>query len=528
MEARAGLDLPQRVFTWFYRRLGRWYPAAFMALELQSAWLITLGTLGLFAFYFDAAKGDFLLMLAIAMALTGATVAVALYRSIVYLKPLSEWIDSDRQDPAQAARAWGTAIGMPLELIRRDMKLPIFGVALPGSAIAPFILDLSLLTFFPILGGSLVSIGYSGILHYFAVEAGMRPAVVDINRVLPPRLSTGQKAIPLRFKLMAALPMINVITGLTAAALSGGSDGGGASALGIDVLIATAVASVISLELSVLLARSILRPITDLQHGIDAVRRGDFEQTVPVTTADELGELSAAFNQMVTGLAEREKIREAFGTYLDKEVAEYILSEQFTPEGFEVEVSLLFCDVRDFTGFAAQSDAKEVVTALNDLFEAAVPVISRNGGHVDKFVGDGLLAVFGAPEPYRDHADRAVRAAVEIAQCVNHGDSGLLQVGVGINSGRVVAGSIGGAGRFNFSVIGDAVNVAARVEAATRQLDEEVLITATTRDRLSETIEVTTCGPQELRGKGEPVELFAPIVQTVEQTLPTATVEATE
>jgi adenylate cyclase len=516
MDARAGLDLPQRVFTWLYHRLGHRYPYAFVALELQSAWLITIGTLGLFAFYYDTPSGDFWLMAAIALGLTGVTIAVALVRSFGYLKPLSEWIASDRQDPALAGRAWGTAVGMPMELIRRDMKLPVLGVALPGSLVAPFILDLSPWAFFPILAGSLVAVGYSGILHYFAVEAGMRPAVVDINRELPPRLSTGQKALPLRFKLMAALPMINVITGLTAAALSEGS-GGGASALGIDVLIATAVASVISLELSILLARSILRPITDLQQGIDAVRRGNFDQSVAVTTADELGELSAAFNQMVNGLAEREKIREAFGTYLDKEVAEYILSEQFSPEGFEVEVSLLFCDVRDFTGFASGAEAKEVVAALNRLFEALVPVIARHGGHVDKFVGDGLLAVFGAPERFADHAERAVRAAVEIAACANHGDSDLLPVGVGVNSGRVVAGSIGGAGRLNFSVIGDAVNIAARVESATRELGEEVLITAATRDALGEGIEVKSCGPQRLRGKDEPLELFAPIVETVEQ-----------
>jgi adenylate cyclase len=137
--------------------------------------------------------------------------------------------------------------------------------------------------------------------------------------------------------------------------------------------------------------------------------------------------------------------------------------------------------------------------------------------------------VFGAPEPYRDHADRAVRAAVEIAQRVNHGDSRQLQVGVGVNSGRVVAGSIGGGGRLNFSVIGDAVNIAARVEAATRELEEEVLFTAATRDKLAETIEVTPHGPRNLRGKDEPVELFSPVVETVEQTLPSsAAVEAAD
>ena len=109
---------------------------------------------------------------------------------------------------------------------------------------------------------------------------------------------------------------------------------------------------------------------------------------------------------------------------------------------------------------------------------------------------------------------------MEIARHVNHDHPGELSVGVGVNSGRVVAGSIGGAGRLNFSVIGDAVNVAARVEAATRELGEEVLITDTTRRLLSETVEVASRGPQPLRGKTEPVQLWAPIVQTTEQKLP--------
>jgi class 3 adenylate cyclase len=514
MEQAVGLDIPQRVFTWFYRRLGKRYPAAFMALELQTAWIITIGLLALINLYYDASDHDLVLILAISLGLTGATVLVALVRSVRYLRPLSEWIAGDRQDSELTAKAWSTAVGMPIELIRREMKLPIFGVAIPGSIAGVIILGLSPFAFFAIFAAALVAIGYSGILHYFAVEAGLRPVVVDINRVLSPRLSTGHKPIPLQWKLMGALPMINVITGLVASALSGGNSGG--TGLGVDVLVATAVASTIAFELSILLARSIMRPIRDLEHGIKQVRKGNFDVAVPVTTADELGELSAAFNQMALGLAERERIREAFGTYLDKEVAEYILSDQYVPEGFEAEVSLLFCDARDFTGFASRSDAQEVVASINRLFETVVPIIAREGGHVDKFIGDGLLAVFGAPERFDDHAERAVRAAVEIARQVNHGDGDLLEVGVGVNSGEVVAGSIGGAGRLNFSVIGDPVNVASRVEAETRVTGDAVLITASTRELLGESFELESRGPRRLKGKGEPVELFAAVVGTVE------------
>jgi adenylate cyclase len=504
------MDIPQRVFTWFYRRLGRRYPGVFMAVELQTAWFITIGLLALLNLYYDAPQSDVLLMLAISLGLTGLTVTVAFFRALSYLRPLAAWIESDRQDTDFTAQAWETAVGLPLEVVRRDMKLPVFWVAIPGSIAGVIVLGLSPLNFFPIFAAALIAIGYSGILHYFAIEAGMRPVVVDINRVVPPRLSTGHKAIPLRWKLLVALPMINIITGLVVSALSGG--GGGGAGLGVDVLVATGVAATISLELSVLLARSIMRPIRDLEGGLDAVQRGDYDAAVPVTTADEFGDLSAAFNQMVIGLAEREKIRDAFGTYLDEEVAEYILSDDYSPEGFEVEVSLLFCDVRDFTSFASRSDAQEVVGAVNRLFETVVPVISRHGGHVDKFIGDGLLAVFGAPARRGDHADCAVRAAVEIAQRVNHEDGDLLNVGVGVNSGKVIAGSIGGAGRLNFSVIGDAVNIAARVEAATRVLGDDILVTASTCASLSGAIELESRGARRLKGKDEPVELFAPVV----------------
>ena len=232
---------------------------------------------------------------------------------------------------------------------------------------------------------------------------------------------------------------------------------------------------------------------------------------MPVTTGDEFGELAASFNSMVEGLAERERLREAFGTYLDKEIADYILSEGFTEEGVEIEVTVLFCDVRDFTRFASGATPQEVVEALNRLFEVIVPIIAGQGGHVDKFEGDGLLAVFGAPEPFPDHADRAVRAACEIGTAVNEeGEAGELRVGVGVNTGTVIAGAIGGAGRLNFSVIGGAVNVAARVEAHTRETDDNILITGETWTRLSHAFEVESRGKAELRGVAEPVALYAP------------------
>ncbi len=496
--------------TRLYQRLGRRYPFTFLAIELQSALVVVAGTLGLLTFYYEGSLADYLLILAITLVLTEAAIIATLLRARPLLRTVSDWIGGERGEEA-TERAWAAAVSIPLHLVKRDLPGPVVASAVPSCVAGVLILDLTGWSLIPLFAVSAVSIGYGMVLHYLAVEAGMRPVLVEINSCLSPPKSADFWALPLRTKLLVSLPLINLITGLVVAALT--SDGGGGANLGLDVLVALLVATTISLELTVMLSKSILRPVRDLERAVDALREGRDDVSVPVTTGDELGDLAASFNQMVDGLAERERLREAFGTYLDREVAEYILSEGFDEQGVEVEVSVLFCDVRGFTGFAGERTPKEIVAALNRLFEVIVPVVSRYGGHVDKFEGDGLLAVFGAPQPFADHADRALGAACELAVAINqHGEGDGLRIGVGVNTGTVIAGAIGGAGRLNFSVIGGAVNVASRVEAHTRETGDDVLFTGETRDRLvrREQVEWESRGEAELRGVGEPVELFAP------------------
>lgn len=494
--------------NFFYRRLGPWYPTAFLLVELHSALLVVSGAFALFTFYLERDAEDYLKVLIVALGIAEIALLWAFVRARRHMAPVVAWIRGER-DPDATARAWSAAVGMPLTLVRRDMPIPVVGAVLATCVAVIVILDLSWLAFFPLTAGSLVVTGYAAMLHYLAIEDGMRPVLLHINSQISPR-TTNLSAVPLRWRLLIALPLINVVTGLVVAAITS-DGGGGTSNLGVDVLVALAVATTISLELTMLLSRSVLRPIGDLERAVEAVNAGDYTVSVPVTTGDEIGDLAASFNQMVEGLRERERIREAFGTYLDREVAEYILSDGFDEDGAEVEVTVLFCDVRNFTSFAATASPAQVVATLNGLFEVIVPIISRHGGHVDKFEGDGLLAVFGAPEPFLDHADRAVRAACEIDAAVNvRREAGDLRVGVGVNTGLVVAGAIGGAGRLNFSVIGGAVNVAARVEGATRHFDESVLITVDTWKRLGPEFEAETVGKVAVKGIDEPLALYAP------------------
>jgi adenylate cyclase len=496
-----------RPLTWMYRKFGRRYPTVFVCLELPNAFVVAAMAVALFSFYYSLSESEFLEVLAIALGLTAAGIGTVLIRMLRHLQPLSDWIGGARSSD-QTARAWRLAVNVPMD-IRRDWFAPFF-VALATVIASIVVLGLNWLAFFPIAFAALVTVGYAGILHYLALELAMRPVLFDINAALDKPVQLDRPAVPLRVKLLGSLPLINVITGVAVTALT--ADGGGTSALGINVLIALFVSFTISFELVVLLSRSILRPIEDLEAATERLRQGRFDEHVPVTTSDEFGELASSFNQMVDGLAERERLREAFGTYLDEEVAEHLISEDFEPRGEEVEVSLVFVDVRDFTTAAAEAEAPEIVARLNELFECIVPIVARHRGHIDQFIGDAVLAVFGTPERVPQHADRAVQCAVELARTINSRRPGGFQVGVGVNSGKVVAGAIGGAGRLSFSVIGDAVNLCSRVEAATRDTGDSVLITGDTRVLLSETIEVESRGEREIRGYGRRVELFAPLV----------------
>jgi class 3 adenylate cyclase len=315
--------------------------------------------------------------------------------------------------------------------------------------------------------------------------------------------------VPLRWKLLGALPIVNVITGVVVSGLS--TDGTTSlEDLGLDVVVAVLVAFTLSLELTVLITRSVLGPVDDLLDATKAVARGDLGVRVPVTSGDELGELAVSFNAMVRGLSEREALRGALGSYVAPGVADRVLAEGELLEGEEREVTTVFVDVRDFTPLAERSSARETVAFLSEFFDAVVPVVLAHRGHANKFLGDGLLAVFGAPERLPDHADRAVACAREIAAEVERRFQGEVRVGIGINSGPVVVGSVGGGGRLEFAVIGDAVNISARAERTTRDTGDVVLVTEATRALLTQgRDELVPRGEMELKGITAPVSLYA-------------------
>lgn len=281
----------------------------------------------------------------------------------------------------------------------------------------------------------------------------------------------------------------------------------GIIALGCVALITGAVGTT-------LVTKSIVDPISELHEAIERVRRGDANTAVRIYDGSEIGVLQAGFNEMMRGLRERQRVHDLFGRYVGAEVASRALEELPTLGGEDRNVAVLFIDVIGSTSFAVNHTPEDVVAALNDFFEQVVAVVHHNKGFINKFQGDAALAVFGAPLPLSDAAGHALAAARELRQKLK----GLkLSCGIGVAAGHVVAGHIGGSDRFEYTVIGDAVNQAARLTELAKDTPGRVLTSAATLREANEAEQArwTVLKSVELRGRKEMTQLARPIRPTL-------------
>ncbi len=250
-------------------------------------------------------------------------------------------------------------------------------------------------------------------------------------------------------------------------------------------------ALVVALLTGIALAGGITSPVKALVAGTREVLRGNLRFRSRIERDDEIGFLARSFNEMVTGLEEREHLKDTFGRFVSRDVAAAVLGGHVPLEGERREASILFQDIRGFTAISQQLDPATLLRMLNQFFTEAVAAVETEGGVVKQFTGDGVMALFGVPQAYDDHAERAVRAALGIVlrlEALNQGlrRQGLpsLAIGAGIHMGQVVAGLIGPDERVEYGVVGEAVNLASRVESLTKEMGATVLVSQEIASRL--------------------------------------------
>jgi len=281
----------------------------------------------------------------------------------------------------------------------------------------------------------------------------------------------------------------------------------------IAFLLAVGVAT--AAGFAVFVSRSVAGPLTRLRTAMADVERGDLGARAPVLSNDEIGGLSEGFNRMVEGLREREFVKETFGKYVSPEVRDEILGGRIPLDGQLREVTVLFADLRDFTPWVERSDPRQVVHDLNAYFTEMEGAIRQHGGLVLQFIGDEIEAVFGAPIADPAHAARAVRTALEMRQRLaawnatrqDAGDTPLRN-GIGIHTGAVIAGNVGSAERLSYALVGDAVNLASRIQSLTKEVDCDVLVSGATCRHLDGEFTLTPLPAVRVKGKSQEVEVF--------------------
>ena len=277
-----------------------------------------------------------------------------------------------------------------------------------------------------------------------------------------------------------------------------------------------------SLFLSVLggslLSGTVTRPVALLVEGARRIARGEYDSQVNVQQQDEIGRLAGNFNDMAKGLKERDQVRNLLGKVVSPQIAEELMSKDIELGGEEVEASILFSDIRSFTSISEAMTPQQVIEMLNHYLTEMNAIIEQYSGVVDKYIGDAVMAIYGAPLAHPESAQNAVASALAMQRAMaqinlRFQDWGIppLAIGIGINTGTVVAGNMGSMTRLNYTVLGDAVNLASRVEGLCKNYGSPIIITDSTRQACGD-MACLELDRVTVKGKSEPVTLFRPIL----------------
>ncbi len=278
----------------------------------------------------------------------------------------------------------------------------------------------------------------------------------------------------------------------------------------------TGIVLSVSFLITLFFSRSLSKPIIKLTTAAGKIQEGDYEIEISSSSRDEIGLLTDSFQDMAHGLAERERIKSAFGKFVNKQVAELVIKEEVKLGGERKDVAVFFSDIRSFTAMSESLDPEDVVEFLNDYMTRMVACVTRTRGVVDKYIGDAIMSIWGAPLTTGDDAFNAVNAAILMREGLmefNIGRGGpekpVIRIGCGIHFGPVLAGLIGSEDRMEYTVMGDTVNIASRIEALNKPFFTDILITEETAGKVKDRVRVHPMQKITVKGKKEPLQVYA-------------------
>ncbi|MBI4666376.1 MAG: HAMP domain-containing protein [Nitrospinae bacterium] len=265
----------------------------------------------------------------------------------------------------------------------------------------------------------------------------------------------------------------------------------------------------------VFIARTVTKPVKILGDSVRRIDSGDYSHYAVVNQDDELAQLATAINNMARGLMEKDRVRNLLGKVVSHSIAEKLLSKEMELGGEEREVTVLFSDIRGFTARSEDMSPKNLLNVLNSHFTSMNQVIENHNGVVDKYMGDAVMAIFGAPLDMADHPKQAVSAALDMMRAMKELNENLarralppLNIGIGVNTDVVVAGNIGSTNRLNYTVIGDGVNLASRLEGANKYYGTTILISENTLRNVEKIFLCRELDKVRVAGKTEAIRVF--------------------
>ena len=262
-------------------------------------------------------------------------------------------------------------------------------------------------------------------------------------------------------------------------------------------------------------SKTITLPIANLVYSAERIEQGDYKVNIAPEFRDEIGRLTASFGRMATGLGERERMKDAFGKFVNKEIAERVLKGEVNLGGENKEAAVFFSDLRGFTALSENMSPEKVVDFLNTYFTAMVRCVNETHGIIDKYIGDAIMAHWGAIGGKGNHTENAINASLMMRDALiefnqtNQGKFPVAQIGIGINTGSVISGQIGSVDRLEYTVIGDAVNLASRVETLNKAFSVDILISTDSHDRVKDIFNVVPMPAIKVKGKAKPQIIYA-------------------